>query len=198
MSALPPSDPATEAHVRHLIATHVPRSPIYALLLTPPPAVAHASPGRVVVRLPLRPAHLNAAGSAHGGALATLVDWAGGLAIASHDGRERTGVSVDVHVAYLAGAPRGRHARDRGPRQPRRRQRRLLVRRRVPARRGRREGARRLGEAHQVRAGVGAEAAGRGRGGGDGLMRLDAKSGRDASLDGRNDDHVIQSNALQR
>jgi acyl-coenzyme A thioesterase 13 len=104
---LSPSDPATEAHVHHLFATHIPRSPIYAFLLAPAPAVHHASPGRVVVRLVLRAAHLNGSGSVHGGALATLVDWAGGLAIASHDARERTGVSVDIHVAYLAGAREG-------------------------------------------------------------------------------------------
>jgi uncharacterized protein (TIGR00369 family) len=103
----PPSDPATEAHVHRLLASHIPRSPIYSFLLTPAPTVRHARPGCVVVRLPLRPAHLNGAGSVHGGALATLVDWAGGLAIATHDARDRTGVSVDIHVAYLAGARAG-------------------------------------------------------------------------------------------
>lgn len=107
---LQPSDPATEAHIHHLLATHIPRSPIYALLLLPAasgPTVHHATPGRVLLRLVLRPAHLNASGSAHGGALATLVDWAGGLAIASHDKRDRSGVSLDIHVAYLAGAREG-------------------------------------------------------------------------------------------
>jgi acyl-coenzyme A thioesterase 13 len=50
---------------------------------------------------------LNSGGSLHGGAAATLVDWAGGMAISSVDGRRSTGVSVDIHVEYLAAGKLG-------------------------------------------------------------------------------------------
>ena len=35
------------------------------------------------------------------------MDWVGGMAIASLDLRDKTGVSVDIHVSYLAGAKMG-------------------------------------------------------------------------------------------
>ena len=38
---------------------------------------------------------------------AAIVDWAGGMAIAAHTLRDATGVSVDIHVAYHAGARAG-------------------------------------------------------------------------------------------
>ena len=42
----------------------------------------------------------------HGAISATIVDWAGGLAIAS-TGREKTGVSTDIHISYAGGAKEG-------------------------------------------------------------------------------------------
>ena len=38
---------------------------------------------------------------------ATIVDWAGGMAIATTDYRRKTGVSVDIHVTYQSGAKLG-------------------------------------------------------------------------------------------
>lgn len=47
---------------------------------------------------------MNSGGSIHGSVSATIVDWAGGMAIATHDCRDKTGVSVDIHVSYQSGA----------------------------------------------------------------------------------------------
>ena len=38
---------------------------------------------------------------------AAVVDWAGAMAIATWDLREKTGVSVDIHVRYLSSAAEG-------------------------------------------------------------------------------------------
>lgn len=93
-------------HVEHLVQTKLPTSPIYAFLLSGV-QIRSAAPGHVVARLPLGANHLNSAGSLHGAVTAALVDWMGGMAIASHDRRARTGVSVDIHVTYQSGARLG-------------------------------------------------------------------------------------------
>ncbi|ROT42048.1 Thioesterase/thiol ester dehydrase-isomerase [Sodiomyces alkalinus F11] len=85
-------------------------SPLYAFLLsheTHGLQLTHASKGLVRFRLRLAACHLNAAGSLHGSVAATVVDWAGGLAVAAWDLRAQTGVSVDIHVSYLSGARLG-------------------------------------------------------------------------------------------
>ncbi|KAK2015529.1 thioesterase superfamily protein [Colletotrichum eremochloae] len=101
------SDPATFAHIEKYIATRCNASPIYAFLLGPGLRLTHASKGLVLARLPVGAEHLNTAGSIHGSVSATIVDWAGGLAIASWDLREATGVSVDINISYLSGAKLG-------------------------------------------------------------------------------------------
>ncbi|OLN83751.1 Acyl-coenzyme A thioesterase 13-like protein 2 [Colletotrichum chlorophyti] len=101
------SDPATFAHIENYISTRCNASPIYAFLFNPGLRLTHASKGLILARLPLTPNHLNSSGSIHGSVSATIVDWAGGLAIAAWDLREATGVSVDINISYLSGAKAG-------------------------------------------------------------------------------------------
>jgi acyl-coenzyme A thioesterase 13 len=77
-------------------------SPIYDFLL-PDAKIVAATKGSVKARLVLGKNHVNSRGTIHGGVSATLVDWSGGLAIASH-GMEKTGASIDIHVSYLGTA----------------------------------------------------------------------------------------------
>lgn len=94
------------AHIEHLVKTKLPGSPIYAFLLTPV-CITGASKGHVVARLPLSQNHMNSQQSLHGSVSAAIVDWMGGMAIATHDLRSGTGVSVDIHVTYQSGAKVG-------------------------------------------------------------------------------------------
>lgn len=50
---------------------------------------------------------MNSGKSLHGSVSATIVDWAGGMAISTWDLREKSGVSVDIHVTYQSGAKVG-------------------------------------------------------------------------------------------
>jgi len=92
-------------HVQKVWAQIKPNSPIYQLLLNDI-TITHASRGVVQARLQVQPIHLNSKGSLHGSVSACLVDWAGSMAVASH-GRDKTGVSTDIHVSYVAGAKEG-------------------------------------------------------------------------------------------
>lgn len=93
-------------HLETLVQTKIPTSPIYAFLLKSV-QITSASKGQFVARLPLSENHMNSSGSLHGAVSAAIVDWAGGMAIATHDLREKTGVSVDIHVTYQSGAKVG-------------------------------------------------------------------------------------------
>ncbi|MCO5165278.1 MAG: PaaI family thioesterase [Planctomycetes bacterium] len=64
-------------------------------------------PGRAVVALPVTDAVVNMVGTLHGGAIATLVDDAGTIAIMSADQDGRPGVTTDLNVSYFAAAPQG-------------------------------------------------------------------------------------------
>ena len=64
-------------------------------------------PGRAVVRLPVTEAVCNPVGTLHGGAIATLVDIAGTLALMTSDAESRPGVTTDLTVSYLSAAPLG-------------------------------------------------------------------------------------------
>ncbi|KAK5115786.1 hypothetical protein LTR62_000875 [Meristemomyces frigidus] len=94
------------AHIQHLVKTKLPGSPIYAFLLTPV-QISGATKGHVVARLPLSANHMNSMQSLHGSVSAAIVDWMGGMAISTFDLRDRTGVSVDIHVTYQSGAKVG-------------------------------------------------------------------------------------------
>ena len=101
-----PVKTAEHSHVEKLVATKIPTSPIYAFLLTPI-RILSAAKGHVIARLPLSANHMNSGGSLHGAVSAAVVDWAGGMAISTWDIRDKTGVSVDIHVTYQSGAKLG-------------------------------------------------------------------------------------------
>ena len=84
-------------------------SPIYDFLFSPHPPHSHtlsfvsATKGTFKAHLLLTSNHVNSRGTLHGSVSATIVDWAGGLAIATH-GMEKTGASVDIHATYQSTA----------------------------------------------------------------------------------------------
>jgi acyl-coenzyme A thioesterase 13 len=80
-------------------------SPIYDFLLSDI-AIISATRGSATARLTLGNNHVNSRGTIHGAVSAALVDWSGGIAIATH-GLERTGASIDIHVAYIGTAQVG-------------------------------------------------------------------------------------------
>lgn len=80
-------------------------SPIYNFLLDDVD-VYEASKGVVRSKIRVSAQHLNSKNGLHGAFSACVVDWAGGMAIASH-GFESTGVSTDIHVSYLSKASLG-------------------------------------------------------------------------------------------
>lgn len=63
--------------------------------------------GAATVRLEVAPELQNMGGTLHGGAIATLVDDAGTLAIMSADPDSRPGVTTDLTVSYLSAARGG-------------------------------------------------------------------------------------------
>lgn len=63
--------------------------------------------GEAQVGLPVGPDVLNPVGTLHGGAIATLVDDAGTVAIMSADRNNRPGVTTDLNVSYLRPAKAG-------------------------------------------------------------------------------------------
>jgi len=66
-----------------------------------------ADDGEARIRLTVTEAVANPVGTLHGGAIATLVDDAGTLAIMSADAEGRPGVTTDLQVSYLRAAPVG-------------------------------------------------------------------------------------------
>ena len=63
--------------------------------------------GRAKVELEVGPIVENPNAMLHGGAIASLIDHAGTVAISSSDREGRPGVSTDLNVTFLAPAPRG-------------------------------------------------------------------------------------------
>lgn len=80
-------------------------SPIYKFLLDDVDIFSVGN-GIVLARLKVQPVHLNSKGTLHGTVSACLTDWAGGLAIAS-TGREKTGLSTDIHTTFVSAARLG-------------------------------------------------------------------------------------------
>jgi len=92
-------------HVRGVAERMKGNSPIYDFLLSNATLVS-ATRGTVVANLLLEKNHVNSRGTIHGAVSATIADWSGGLAIATH-GLEKTGASIDIHVTYIGGAQIG-------------------------------------------------------------------------------------------
>ena len=63
-----------------------------------------ASPGHAVAKMRLRPWHLNAVGSAQGGAIFTLADFAFAAASNAHG---NVAVGINVSITYLKGVQSG-------------------------------------------------------------------------------------------
>ena len=80
-------------------------SPMYTFFFSDIKIIS-ASVGSMIARLAVEPNHINSNGTLHGSVSATIVDWAGGMAIATH-GLEKTGLSTDIHVTYSSGAKLG-------------------------------------------------------------------------------------------
>jgi acyl-coenzyme A thioesterase 13 len=100
------NDETIRSHIEKVVASQLPTSAIYNFLLSDV-RIASAVKGMVKARLVLTRNHVNSRGGIHGAVSATIVDWAGGMAIATWDLREKTGVSVDIHVRYLSSAVEG-------------------------------------------------------------------------------------------
>lgn len=92
-------------HIQMYWANMRRNSPIYDFLLSDISLVS-ASKGLFTARLDVKPCHLNSKGTLHGAVSSCLTDWAGGLAIATH-GREKTGVSTDIHTTFISTAKEG-------------------------------------------------------------------------------------------
>ncbi|CAD6588893.1 MAG: hypothetical protein ASARMPREDX12_003529 [Alectoria sarmentosa] len=102
-STVPPTSELL--HIQNYWANMRRNSPIYEFLLSDISLVS-ASKGVVIATLNVKPCHLNSKGTLHGTVSACLTDWAGGLAIATH-GREKTGVSTDIHTTFISTAKEG-------------------------------------------------------------------------------------------
>jgi acyl-coenzyme A thioesterase 13 len=63
--------------------------------------------GKAKLRVAVTEAVTNPMGTLHGGAIATLVDQAGTMAIMSADRQGRPGMTTDLNVSYFIGAPIG-------------------------------------------------------------------------------------------
>ena len=81
-------------------------SPIYDFTMSSS-SIVSVAPGSVVTSLTLDARHLNRSGKLHGAVSATIVDFVTGLVICSLDGRQSTGVSVDMHVSFVSTACAG-------------------------------------------------------------------------------------------
>ena len=78
-------------------------SPVYNFFLENIEVVSATKNG-MVAKLTVHPNLLNSKGTLHGSVSATIVDWAGGMAIAAATGLDSTGLSVDIHVTYISTA----------------------------------------------------------------------------------------------
>jgi acyl-coenzyme A thioesterase 13 len=67
-----------------------------------------AGAGRANARLLVSEPVENIAGTLHGGAIATIVDAVGTIAIVTGDRNGRPGVTTDLNVSYFSPAPSGR------------------------------------------------------------------------------------------
>ena len=101
----PPSSEATLAHVSKVWTRILSASPVYAFFLQSA-TIIHASSGLLRARLVIGPHHINSKHTLHGSVSATLVDWAGGLVVAT-EGLEATGLSTDLNVTFVSVAREG-------------------------------------------------------------------------------------------
>jgi acyl-coenzyme A thioesterase 13 len=80
-------------------------SPVYNLILDNI-GLINIEEGLITAQLIVEPIHVNSKGVLHGTVSACIVDWAGSMVVASY-GREKTGLSTDLHITYVSGAKLG-------------------------------------------------------------------------------------------
>ncbi|CBQ68809.1 conserved hypothetical protein [Sporisorium reilianum SRZ2] len=83
-------------------------NPIYKYLLSDLTIVA-VSPGYIEAHVPVSKTLMNSKNILHGSTSATIIDWIGGLVIASTSPERfaKRGVSVDIHATYVGAAREG-------------------------------------------------------------------------------------------
>ncbi|ROW15780.1 hypothetical protein VPNG_02124 [Cytospora leucostoma] len=91
-------------HVSKVWATKITTSQPYSLLIPTIRLASATSDGRVTGRLVLEDQHVNSLGGIHGTTSAAVVDFSAGMAIVARSGGEKTGVSTDIHLSYVASA----------------------------------------------------------------------------------------------
>ncbi|OAA58647.1 PaaI-like thioesterase [Niveomyces insectorum RCEF 264] len=87
--------------VRAVFRDFMSESGLEPRLFGPHMRITHASPGKVDFELEVTQHHTNRLKILHGGTIASMVDFGGSLAVASH-GLFATGVSTDLNVTYLS------------------------------------------------------------------------------------------------
>ncbi|KAI4241249.1 MAG: hypothetical protein L6R40_004665 [Gallowayella cf. fulva] len=92
-------------HVRSYWLNMKSNSPIYNFLLGDI-VIVSATKGQIVAHLKVLPVHFNSKKSLHGVVSACIMDWAGGMAIAS-EGLDNTGLSTDIHTTFVSTAKEG-------------------------------------------------------------------------------------------
>ncbi|CDU24899.1 uncharacterized protein SPSC_04732 [Sporisorium scitamineum] len=83
-------------------------NPIYKYLLSDL-EIKTVSPGYIEAHVPVSKTLMNSKNILHGSTSATIIDWIGGLVIASTspDRFKNRGVSVDIHATYVGAAKEG-------------------------------------------------------------------------------------------
>ncbi|KAJ1024792.1 hypothetical protein NDA16_002832 [Ustilago loliicola] len=83
-------------------------NPIYKYLLSDL-VITTVSPGYIEAQVPVSKTLMNSKSILHGSTSATIIDWIGGIIIASTspDRFKNRGVSVDIHASYVGAAKEG-------------------------------------------------------------------------------------------
>ncbi|GAC99902.1 hypothetical protein PHSY_007505 [Pseudozyma hubeiensis SY62] len=83
-------------------------NPIYKYLLSDL-TITSVSPGFIEAQVPITSTLMNSKNILHGSTSATIIDWIGGIVIASTspDRFKNRGVSVDIHATYVGAAKQG-------------------------------------------------------------------------------------------
>lgn len=103
-SSSPTTPASVVSHVEKVWATKITTSQPYNLII-PTIRLTSATPeGRVTGRMVLEEKHVNSLGGIHGTTSAAIVDFTAGMAIVAKSGGDRTGVSTDIHISYVASA----------------------------------------------------------------------------------------------
>ncbi|KAI3402067.1 hypothetical protein diail_4041 [Diaporthe ilicicola] len=95
------------SHVEQVWATKITTSQPYNLLIPTIKPVSATSDGRVIGQLVLEDKHVNSLGGIHGTTSAGIIDFIAGMAIVAKSGGQKTGVSTDIHISYVASAKVG-------------------------------------------------------------------------------------------